>query len=296
PATHDWKKYGAVLQIPSGTTSMTIALEMYGPGTVWLDDVDAEFAPADTPLRPAVEMKEGDADPLADVKDVPNIQATAGHDPDKKYFVIGPKAGSPKDSYKLLVILPGGDGSADFNPFIRRVWKNALSEDFIVAELVAPKWDPDQFNHIVWPTDAMRYDGMKFSTEQFVADVVKDVSKKYKIDPKKVFAFGWSSGGPATYSAGLSEGPIKGSFIAMSVFHPNQLPPLIGGQDKPFYILHSPDDQLIPLSQAQDAETELKKVGGKVKLVSYPGGHGFTAGAFEMIQAGIRWLDQQTSG
>ena len=47
------------------------------------------------------------------------------------------------EGFKLLLVLPGGDGSADFNPFVRRIHKNALDGSYVVAELVAPAWSAD---------------------------------------------------------------------------------------------------------------------------------------------------------
>jgi len=295
PFTHDWKLYGAVLAIPAGTKAINIALEMYGPGTVWFDDVSASYVPGSTPLQAAITMAEDKTptvEPDADIKDVSNVDSKAGKDPMKRYFLIGPnKAPQPAEGYKLLLVMPGGDGSADFNAFVRRISKFALPDGYVVAELVAPKWSDGQFEQLVWPTHKQRFIGMKFSTEDFVEAVVADVSKKVKVDPSKVFTLSWSSGGPAAYAVGLSHGSVKGSFIAMSIFHPDQLPPLFEAKGLPFYILHSPDDRLIPIAQAQSAADELKKAGGITKIVSYDGGHGWHGDIFGSIRQGVAWLE-----
>lgn len=54
PLDHDWKLYDSVLAIPPGTEGVMISLQMYGPGTVWMDDVTAQFVPDNTPLKPAI--------------------------------------------------------------------------------------------------------------------------------------------------------------------------------------------------------------------------------------------------
>jgi predicted esterase len=211
----------------------------------------------------------------------------------ERYFLIGPKKSSNTTAYKLLIVMPGGDGSADFNPFVRRIWKSALPDNYIVAELVAPRWSPTQFDQLVWPTKKMPYPGAKFSTEDFIRAVVQDVSKKYKVDEDKIFSLSWSSGGPAAYAAALSHGPIRGSLVAMSVFHPEALPPLSEAAGQSFFILHSAGDQLIPLSQAQDAADELQKAGAKTKLVTYSGGHGWAGfDVFGTIREGVLWLEK----
>jgi RNA polymerase sigma-70 factor (ECF subfamily) len=43
PVTHGWKKCEGVVEIPKGTKSIVIAPQIYGPGTVWFDDLDAEY-------------------------------------------------------------------------------------------------------------------------------------------------------------------------------------------------------------------------------------------------------------
>ena len=43
PFTHDWKRYEGVVTIPPGTKQIIIAPQIYGPGTVWFDDLGAEY-------------------------------------------------------------------------------------------------------------------------------------------------------------------------------------------------------------------------------------------------------------
>ena len=42
-ATHDWKKYNGAVKIPAGTKEIAIALQIYGPGTVWFDELEARY-------------------------------------------------------------------------------------------------------------------------------------------------------------------------------------------------------------------------------------------------------------
>jgi hypothetical protein len=49
PANHDWKKYAGSVKIPPKTAKITIALQVYGPGKVWFDDVQARYG---TPVVP----------------------------------------------------------------------------------------------------------------------------------------------------------------------------------------------------------------------------------------------------
>jgi RNA polymerase sigma-70 factor (ECF subfamily) len=41
--THDWKAYASRVEIPAGTKKIQVALQIYGPGKVWFDEVRAEY-------------------------------------------------------------------------------------------------------------------------------------------------------------------------------------------------------------------------------------------------------------
>jgi predicted esterase len=229
-----------------------------------------------------------------DVADVPSKDLRAGKDDSKRYFLIGaPKdAKAPKNGFGLLLVLPGGDGAADHHTFVKRIWKNALAEDYLVAQLVAVRWDPDV--DITWPTARDKVPGKKFSTEKFVADVLDEVSNKHRVDPRRVYTLSWSSSGPAAYAVALANAKVKGSLIAMSVYKPKQLPALKKAKGHAFYLYHSPDDRVCPMWMARMAVRDLSKEGAKVELASYKGGHGWRGMVYEDIKKGMKWLEKQT--
>jgi predicted esterase len=234
-------------------------------------------------------------DPPAKVADTPAQDLRAGGDEKKRYFLIGAKDRKPPaDGYGLLIVLPGGDGSADFQPFVRRIHENALDDRWLIAQAVAPKWDDAQFNRVVWPTARLPYPAARFTTEEFIRAIVDDVRARVKIDPRRVFLLGWSSGGPPCYATALrKESGITGAFIAMSVFWPGQLPALDNAKGKPFFLLQSPEDPVTPIRHAEAAEKALQAAGAKVRLSHYEGGHGWRGDVWGMIREGIGWLDQQ---
>jgi predicted esterase len=227
-----------------------------------------------------------------DVAEIGSQDLRAGNDEHKRYFLVGPHKGAkePKKGYGLLVVLPGGEGTADFHPFIKRIYKHAVPEGFVLAQPVAVKWTDEQ--EIVWPTDRNRAEGMKFSTEAFVEAVIKDVAGKHKIDPERIFTLTWSSSGPAAYAMSLTSKKITGSFIAMSVFHPDLLPPLAKAKGHAYFLYHSPDDDVCPYQMAEQAAKELKKGGATVKLATYEGGHGWRGNLYANIREGVAWLEK----
>jgi predicted esterase len=227
-----------------------------------------------------------------DVADVVSQDLRAGKDEQKRYFLVEPPKGAeaPKKGYGLVVVLPGGDGSADFHPFVKRIYKNAVPQGYVLAQPVAVKWTDGQ--KIVWPTDKNRVEGMKFTTEEFIDAVIKDVGGKYKLNPGRAFTLTWSSSGPAAYAASLKSDKVTGSFIAMSVFKPDLLPPLDKAKGHAYFLYHSPDDRVCPFRMAEQAVKELEKGGATVKLATYEGGHGWRGNLYGDIREGLEWLEK----
>jgi predicted esterase len=234
--------------------------------------------------------------PAQEVAKIPSQDLKAGKDEKKRYFLIGPAkdAKAPKDGYGLIVVMPGGSGSADFLPFVKRIYKNAVPEGYLIAQPVAVKWKDDQ--EIVWPTARVKADGMKFTTEAFVEAVIDDVGGRHKIDKTRVFTLSWSSSGPAAYATSLSGKKVTGSLVAMSVFNPKYLPDLEKGKGHAFYLYHSKDDKICPFHMAEQAQKDLKKAGARVKLTEYEGGHGWRGDVYGSIKDGIRWLEKNARG
>lgn len=224
----------------------------------------------------------------SDIADVPNRDLKIGGDSFKRYFLIGPMKETKKT--KLLLVLPGGDGSAAFNPFICRVVKNALPEDMAVAQLVAPVWSPKQGETIVWPTRINGFPGMKFTTEDFIDAAIDDASKQLSIDPAQIYLMAWSSSGPPTYAYTLAEKKrTRGAFVAMSIFRNDIIPKEPKAEGGRFYILHSPED-FIPISHAEAARDKIKGWGGTVEYKTYKGGHGWHGDIFGSIRTAVAWL------
>ena len=235
-------------------------------------------------------------DEPADVADVPNQELAADKDQKKDYFLIGPmkEDKEPKDGFGLVVIMPGGSGAKEMNAFVRRIYKNALGAGWIAAQPVAVKWTEDQ--ETIWPTDKSRVPGMKFTTEEFVEAVIKDVGTRKKVDPSRIFTVSWSSSGPAAYALSLRpKTPIKGSFIAMSVFRTEWLPDLDAAKGHPYYLYHSKDDTTCAFSHAEKARELLTAKGATVEIKEYAGGHGWSGNVYGAFRDGFKWLLETTA-
>jgi hypothetical protein len=226
-------------------------------------------------------------------RDVADLRA--GGDEKKRYFLNRPAGEKPRDGWRALFVLPGGPGSADFQPFVSNIARNAVSPDYVVVQLVAPVWDAEEAKHKVWPSDKVRVRGMKFDTLDFYLAVRADVEKAYPLDKRYVFTLTWSSSGSNGYLFSLTpKAAVTGTFVAMSVFQPAWLPPISRARGHPYFIYHSPEDT-IPFAQAEAAQDTLQKAGAKVQLQSYAGGHGWHGDPMADIKKGVRWLEEQVS-
>lgn len=247
-------------------------------------------------IRQQAEVAWARAQSPEDVVHLPAERHIAEGDPNKRYLLVGPKTGAPVPAggFRLLVVLPGGDGSEDFHPFVKRIAESALPDSYVVAQPTAVRWSGDQFDSLVWPTEASPWSGMRFSTEQFVESVIRDVQSDHPIDAAHVFVLGWSSGGPPCYALSLRETKlVTGFVIAMSPFRPGLLPPLEHAAGSAYALLHSPDDQLVPINHAYRAHDALRENGAVVTVIEYPGGHGWHGDVYGTISEGVRWLEQQ---
>jgi predicted esterase len=231
--------------------------------------------------RPGEPAADGEA-PVEDLR--------AGGDPAKRFFLLVPEAGAkaPRRGFGLVVILPGGAGGEDFLGFVKNIRRHALSDEYLVAQLVSPVRAPEP--KVVWPTSRNRAPGIEFTTEEFVEAVLSEVARRHRIDPKRTFLLAWSSGGPAAHAVILENRRVAGAFIAMSVFHPDLLPSLRAARGRAYYLLQSPEDKITPYRFAVEAEEALRKAGARVSLVSYEGGHGWHGDVYGHLRAGFEWL------
>jgi len=213
----------------------------------------------------------------------------------QRYYLIHHRLlqeAAPKQ-FALLLVLPGGNGSADFLPFCANVI-TALGtpKDFLVAELVAPVWGKQDESTIVWPSEAFPNKAARFTTEAFIDAVITDVGKQYTIHDGWIFALGWSSSGHALYNSSFENPRIRGSFIAMSCFQPARFQHLASAKGKRYYFWHSPEDTVCPYSGAETAASMLSNAGAFAILKSYKGGHGWIPYTFyaDRIKEAVEWF------
>lgn len=215
--------------------------------------------------------------------------------PKSRFFVIPPRepeAGAAKAAMDapegLLVVLPGGDASAEFLPFVEN-GIHAQLPDFCCAMVTAPKWKDDQ--KIVWPTAKSRTPGMEYTTEEYVRAVVADVKKARRIDEKRVLLLVWSSSGPAAYATLLGgDSPFTGAYVAMSIWPAPAAADLARAKGRRIVLDQSPEDTTTVFAHARKAHAALTKAGAVVRLSTYAGGHGWNDAPLPRLRKGLLWL------
>lgn len=227
-----------------------------------------------------------------DVCDVPSTILLAGEDKNKRYFLIGDyEQTAPGDGFGLIIVLPGGDGGTDIEPFVKRIYKKALPKNYLVAQLVPVTWTAEQ--QVIWPTEKVPTEKQEFSTEEFIEAVIKDVKNKYKVNDNHIFSLCWSSGGLAGYAYSLQKDSLAtGSFIAMSAFEPERLPPLEQAKGRAYVLFHSATDETYPFSMARQARDKLKEKGAKVLLLKHRGKQSWQEKPYRQIRLGITCLER----
>jgi serine/threonine protein kinase/predicted esterase len=257
-------------------------------GPVAANEIDVDSESQATATKPKIETSPDSQKPASQLHQVPGQKRM-------EYLLIGGESPlKANTARRLLVVLPGGDGGKDFEPFVRAIYENALDASWIIAQPISVKWFDQQ--EIVWPTkfDRENQDALKqstFSTEEFIDAVITDVAAKVTIDPKNIFTLGWSSSGPALYAHSLStQCKATGAYIAMSVFKPKQLPDVAIAKGRRFVIDHSPQDKVCPYRMAQQARATIEQAGGIVQSIDYTGGHGWQDDPLRRLKEGLNWL------
>ena len=232
----------------------------------------------------------------------PSMQLSAGFDNDQRFSLVGTNPAEPgaapgggaaagggaTKGRKLLVVIPGGDGSAAMRVFAQRLHAQALDDSWLVAQLVAPKWDAGQFETNVWPTAKTSWPGARFTSEAFADAVVSEVKGRTAIDARHVYVLAWASGGPAGYAALCrKDSPFAGGVIAMSDFATSKVESLKSAAGKRIALIHAEGDATVPIRAAELAKEWLGRSGARVELARIRGPRGWPADALALLKEAV---------
>ena len=220
----------------------------------------------------------------------------AGNDKQLVYLLRHASQSGPAKG--LGLILPGGPGSAEFLPFCANVLaQRAFPEDWLVVELVAPQWRPPSDNVTIWPSKIFPDAKAKFTTEEFIGSVLKEILGREVSKDAPVVALGWSSSGHAIYSGLMKFPEIRGAMMNGARCQEAWFRPRTAIKGKAVFFYHSPEDTVCPILDAEQGMTFLPKAGAHAKLVKYSGGHGWPPGTDHTaaLRDGLAWVLETTA-
>jgi phospholipase/carboxylesterase len=125
-----------------------------------------------------------------------------------------------------------------------------------------------------------------------LADWIRAAAAEYKLDPKKIFAFGYSNGANIASSILLLRpGTIAGAALLRprAVLAPGELPDLKGA---PVLIAAGQVDTMTPEGDAEKLARLLAQAGAQVDVAMQKAGHDLTPQDFAVAK---RWLDSVLS-
>jgi phospholipase/carboxylesterase len=120
-----------------------------------------------------------------------------------------------------------------------------------------------------------------------LASFVEEAASEYGLDPKRLFAVGFSNGANIAASLLLLHPELLAGAVllrAMTPFELETLPDLLG---TPVYLAAGRSDQMIPPESTERLAELLRGAGAEVTLDWQPGGHGIGRAEVEAARA---WL------
>ena len=161
----------------------------------------------------------------------------------------------------VLVLHPGDRGEYYGSSFMQSIVEPALRS--WGAVMVAPDV-PDRS----WATAR---------SEGAVLTLIEHVRSRYSIDPARILVTGFSMGGGGTWYMAARHPDLFTGAIAMAG-SPRQVD--LDALTMPVYVIHSPDDEVVPFAGAEEAYRALSARGHPVELRVLPGLSHYMMGAY----------------
>ncbi|MCS6897271.1 MAG: hypothetical protein NZM29_04800, partial [Nitrospira sp.] len=186
-----------------------------------------------------------------------------------------PASYHPSRSMGLVVCLHGAgfDGEA----YLER-WQARLGDAYILACPTYPSG--------AWFTRR---------AEELVLATIDDLSRKYHIDPNRVFLTGMSNGGIGTWLIGMHYAPLFAGIAPMAGGLDRVLMPFLENlRNTPVYMIHGAKDQIMPVELSRSIARELETLGYSYVYREHQREHPLAGGHYfprEELPDLVAWLD-----
>ncbi len=193
-----------------------------------------------------------------------------------RYRITMPKWFNPGKSYPLVLGLHGAGGNP--SEFMRTL-ANSGVDDAILVTIPGPYSSGGDYRPgYLWydrETDDSTVTEQSYdSTADLIANVIRGLRKKYKID--KTYLVGFSMGARMAYGAAIKNYDIINALIVFGGDLPKQFvseKELENAQGLRVFIVHGTGDLSVPYANAQETKEFLTNLGYKVSFYTFDGGH-----------------------
>jgi len=120
-----------------------------------------------------------------------------------------------------------------------------------------------------------------------LASFVEEAASEYGLDPKRLFAVGFSNGANIAASLLLLHPGLLAGAVLLRAMTPFELETLPDLTETPVYLAAGRSDQMIPPESTERLAELLREAGAEVTLDWQPGGHGIGRAEVEAARA---WL------
>jgi pimeloyl-ACP methyl ester carboxylesterase len=145
-------------------------------------------------------------------------------------------------TYALVVCLHGFGFTGE--EYLER-WRTRLGEDYLLACPTYPSG--------AWFTRR---------AEELVLETIRQVQRRYHIDPDRVFLTGMSNGGIGAWLIGMHHAPLFAGLAPMASGLDDVLMPFLANlRNTPVYIIHGTKDQVMPIDLSRSIARELETLG-----------------------------------
>ena len=207
------------------------------------------------------------------------------------YRLYVPPAYTATKKYPLVIYLHGSDAIGTdnmkqitgYNLAGTRVWTTANNRKYFPAFVMAP-----QSYERYWALPGLKG---PFREEQVVFEIIAELQKEFSIDSDRIYLIGQSMGGFGTW-AFLADRPdlFAAGVILCGPAVPTSAPRLAR---IPVWVFHGAKDDVVPVTNARQMVTLLRRVGGEPRYTEYPYlGHEIGPATFSNHEL-LEWLFSQ---